>query len=242
MTHVATGIQRLDDLLGGGLPERSVSLVYGPPFSGKAVLAYVYLLRGLQEGVPAILVTTDQSAFDLRKRLGEIDPHYKEYEEEGLVHYVDTYSKSIGAADDFKFAEYVDGPVNLNAVTLAINNAQRRFIGNHPTHRLAFDSVSTLMAYTNAQTAFRFFQVLLGKIRMAGATSMLLMEDGMHDPSEVQMIKHLTDGVVEMKKEDGKSRMRLDGFDISQEYGWVDYRFTREALEITGSFSAGRIR
>lgn len=242
MSPVPTGITRLDEILGGGLPERSATLVYGPPFSGKAVMAYQFLLRGLQDGVPAVMVTTDTSAYNLRERLAEMDTNYKRYEEEGLAHYVDTYSKSIGAADDFKFAEYVDGPVNLNAVTLAVNNAQRRFIGEHGNHRLVFDSVSTLMAYTNAQTAFRFFQILLGKAKMAGATAMLLLEEGMHQPSEVQMIKHLTEGVIELKKEDGQGRLHLEGMDTEADHGWIDYEFTRNQLELTGSISAGRIK
>ncbi len=242
MSRVATGISRLDDLLDGGLPARSATLVYGPPFSGKAVMAYQFVLRGLQEGTPAIIVTTDTSAYNLRERLAEMDANYKRYEEDGLVHFVDTYSKSIGAADEFKFAEYVDGPVNLNAVTLAVNNAQRRFIGEHGDHRLVFDSVSTLMAYTNAQTAFRFFQILLGKAKMAGATALLLLEEGMHQPSEVQMIKHLTEGVIEMKKEEGQGRLHLEGLDAGDDYGWVDYEFTRNQMELTGSISAGRIK
>lgn len=239
---IATGVARLDDMLGGGLPPGSTTLVYGPPFTGKEVLAYLFLVRGLQEGIPGILVTTDASAYNLRKRLAEIDENYEKYEQEGLIHYVDTYSKSVGAADDFEYAEYVDGPVNLNAVTTAVNTAQRRFIGQHGSHRLVFDSVSTLMAYTNAQTAFRFFQILLGKAQMAGATSLLLLQEGMHEASEVQMIKHLTEGVIETRKDEGENRLHLEGYDRAGDMGWVDYEFTRTAFEITGSFSAGRIR
>lgn len=242
MNRVPTGVVRLDEILGGGLPQGSATLVYGPPFSGKIVLAYRYILRGLEAGVPAVIVTTDTSAFSLRERLAEIDSDYKRYEEEGLVHFVDTYSKSIGAADDFEHAEYVDGPVNLNGVTLAVNNAQRRFIGEHGTHRLVFDSVSTLMAYTNAQTAFRFFQILLGKAKMAGATALLLLEEGMHQPSEVQMIKHLCQGVIEMKKEEGQGRLHLEGLDAPEVQGWVDYEVTRSTIELTGSITAGRIK
>ena len=239
---VETGIKRLDDLLDGGLPGNSATLVYGPPFLGKDVLTKLYFLHGLRTGMPGIMVLTGDAASDVRARLAQIDPAFPEYESKGLAHFVDTYSKSIGAEDDATNCEYVDGPINLNAVSLAVNNAQRKIIGDHPQHTLVFDSLSTLITYTNAQTTFRFLQVLVGKAKRAGATVMLLMEQGMHADAEVQTFKHLCDGVVEMKPDGPATMLHVIGVGVTESRGWLEYKFTEKAFEITGSFSAGRIR
>ncbi|HUR67773.1 MAG TPA: RAD55 family ATPase [Candidatus Thermoplasmatota archaeon] len=239
---VETGVKRLDELLDGGLPPQSTTLVYGPPFLGKDVLTKLYFLHGLRNGVPGIMLLTGDAASDVRQRLAELDPSYADYERRNLAHFVDVYSKSIGAEDDAANCEYVDGPMNLNAVSLAVNNAQRKIIADHPQHRLVFDSVSTLITYTNAQTTFRFLQVLVGKAKRAGATSMLLMEQGMHSDAEVQTFKHLCDGVVEMRSDSGHTQINVLGVGITDNRGWVEYKFSEKSFDIVGSFGAGRIR
>lgn len=241
MNRLHTGIARLDELLDGGLPAGSATLVYGPPFIGKEVLTRTFLLEGAREGVPAVLVLTNAAASDVAIELAAMDPRYHEYEKAGLIHFVDTYSKSIGAEGELPNAEYLDGPVNINALALAVGNVQRKLIAKHASHRLVFDSISTLIAYTNPQTAFRFLQVLVGKAKRAGATSLLLLDQGMHTDAEVQMLKHLMDGVAELKPNDSKFAMKVEGAGVTEARGWIEYRFTATEFEITGSFATGRI-
>lgn len=239
---VETGVRRLDDMLDGGFPQGATTLVYGPPFLGKELLTRLYLLAGWRKGVPGVMVLTGDAASDVRAQFAAMDPNYPEYERRGLCHYVDTYSRSIGAEDDHAWTEYVDAPVNLNAVSLAVNNAQRKIIAEHAEHRLVVDSLSTIVTYTNAQTTFRFLQVLVGKAKRAGATSMLLLEQGMHTDSEVQTFKHLADGVIEFKSEGAANLLNVMGLGVTENRGWVEYRFTPTTLDVTGSFAAGRIR
>jgi KaiC/GvpD/RAD55 family RecA-like ATPase len=237
-----TGIKRLDDLLKGGLPERSVTLVHGPPFIGKEALAHQILLTGMHSNLPGIIITTDHTAAEVRKHLATMDAKYSDLEKKGLALFVDAYSKSIGGSDEAKNVEYVDGLMNLNALSVALNNAQRKIIREHESHTVLFDSVSTLVAYTNAQTAFRFLQVLVGKAKAAGAATILLLEEGMHTPAEVKTFKHLSDGVIEVKSEKASQVMHVEGNGLTQNPGWVEYRFDETGVQITGSFGAGRIR
>lgn len=235
-------MKRLDDLLDGGLPPNSTTLVFGPPFLGKEVLTKLYLLHGLRNGIPGIMILTGEAASDVRAKLTALEPTFPELEKRGLAHFVDTYSRSIGAEDDQPNCEYVDGPVNLNAVSLAVNNAQRKIIADHPHHRVVFDSVSTLITYTNAQTTFRFLQVLIGKAKRAGATSLLLLEQGMHSDAEVQTFKHLCDGVIETKSEGPTTMISVMGVGVTENRGWIEYKFTEKSFDLVGSFAAGRIR
>jgi KaiC/GvpD/RAD55 family RecA-like ATPase len=237
-----TGIKRLDEFLDGGLPQGSSSLIYGAPFIGKEMVARVFLLAGMKQGVPGIVVLTDSAASDARKEFIALDKDFPKYEKDNLVHFVDTYSKTIGAEDALQNAEFVDSPVNLNAVSLAVNNAQRKIIGEHPTHRLVVDSVSTIMAYTNPQTTFRFLQVFLGKTKRAGATSLLVLGAGIHAENEVQLVKHLVEGVIEFKSEQGKYVLKAEGVGLTENRGWVEYSFGSDGFDLTGSFAAGRIR
>lgn len=237
-----TGVRRLDDLLEGGLPARSATLVYGPPFIGKEMLTKKFLLAGCALGEPAIAVLTNGSASEVARQLLMADPEYPKYEDKGLAHFVDAYSQAIGAEEEHPNTAYVDGPMNLNALSNAVAQVERKAIKLGAGHRVAFDSLSTLLAYTNAQTTFRFLQVFAGKAKRAGATALYLLEQGMHPEAEVQMFKHLMDGVVECRTDGAKHMLHVQGAGVTESRGWVEYRYTDTDLDIVGSFASGRIK
>ena len=56
--QVSTGIETLDQIFGGGLPERSVCVVAGQPGCGKTVLVHQIFFHHLRQGARALYVTT----------------------------------------------------------------------------------------------------------------------------------------------------------------------------------------
>jgi KaiC/GvpD/RAD55 family RecA-like ATPase len=240
--RLPTGIKRLDALLNGGIPAGSAVLVYGPPFLGKEVLARRFLVANMANGVPGIDVLTNVATEDVRANLAASEPRYAEFEGKHLSHFIDTYSKSIGATDSFKDAHYLDGALDLNGVSIAVNKVQAALMSGHQQHTLVVNSVSTFIAYTNPQTAFRFLQTLIGRTRRAGATGLFLMDHGMHTDADVQMFKHLMSGTIELRESGGKTQVQVQGLGAPQGPGWVEYRFDDKTFDIVGSFAAGRIR
>lgn len=58
---IPTGIQGLDELLNGGIPERRVVLIVGGPGSGKTTLASQFLYKGISDyGENGIFVSLDE--------------------------------------------------------------------------------------------------------------------------------------------------------------------------------------
>ncbi|PKK86200.1 MAG: hypothetical protein CVT48_02150 [Thermoplasmata archaeon HGW-Thermoplasmata-1] len=241
---VKSGVPRLDELLRGGFPDNSNILIYGAPFTGKAEMILQFILQGLAEGVPGIIVSTDKTASDIKADLARIDPGFQKYDDDGLVHYIDVYSVSIGSEQRINNAEYVDSPVNLNAMALAMNKVQDKLKGKYERHCIAFNSISTLVTYTNPVTTFRFIQILSGKCKRLGATTLHTLEEGMHEEMEVQMFKHLTDGVIELKEneKDLKTYLHVQGMGEVVTRDWVEYKNSSKGVELVGSFSTGRIR
>jgi len=70
--RVPSGVAGLDPLLGGGLLERSVTLVSGSSGIGKTTLAIQFVLAGAERGEPGLLVTLDESADQLLASAGSI--------------------------------------------------------------------------------------------------------------------------------------------------------------------------
>jgi circadian clock protein KaiC len=60
-TKASTGIEGLDDVLGGGLPRDGIYLLQGNPGVGKTTLALQFLLRGLEQGEKALYVALTET-------------------------------------------------------------------------------------------------------------------------------------------------------------------------------------
>ncbi len=237
------GVRRLDDLLGGGLKSTTFTLLYGPAFLGKEQLSYLMIASALEHGVPAIIIHTDATHQDVQEKLGVLAPNIADHAKAGLLQYVDCYSRSIDVDDStLPNVHYVDGPMDLNGISLAVNEAQRRLQADHDHHVLAINSLSTVIAYSDARTAFRFLQVLLGKDRRVGGTSLILMDQGMHADDEVQMIRHLMNGSIDVRDHNGKFQLKVQGITTQESLNWIDYRYQQGRFEVTGSFAPGRIR
>ena len=60
-----TGIEGLDNILGGGLPSNQLHLIEGTPGSGKTTLGMQFLLEGLASGEKVLYITLSESASEL---------------------------------------------------------------------------------------------------------------------------------------------------------------------------------
>src|SRR5687768_29698 len=63
--RVGTGIDGLDDILGGGLPRNRLYLIQGNPGSGKTTAGLQFLLQGRAEGEAGLYITLAETVDEL---------------------------------------------------------------------------------------------------------------------------------------------------------------------------------
>ena len=238
---VKTGIARLDDLLYGGIPFSSNLSVYGPAYVGKEVLVNLFMAEGLKKGLPVLWILTDKSPADIRDEMAFVLPEYEAFESKGLVRYIDAYSKSMGAEANDPNTTYIDDPTDHGAILKATDSIAAEWRKKYPSYRLAFRNVSTLIAYLDPTTTFKFLQPFVGRRKRDKAVSMYVIEKGMHEEQEIQMLGSLMDGSLEFKLEQLKTLLRVQGVGDVQSRDWVRYTYTKSNLSI-GSFSLTNIR
>jgi circadian clock protein KaiC len=85
MERVSTGIDGLDELLGGGLPRASSTVVEGGTGTGKTMLALRYLLEGAHRGDPGVLFTLEETPQQLREIAQRFGWDVPALEERGLL-------------------------------------------------------------------------------------------------------------------------------------------------------------
>ncbi|MDD1755913.1 MAG: hypothetical protein LUQ39_03655 [Methanomassiliicoccales archaeon] len=241
VAKVKTGNSRLDDLLLGGIPFGSNVLIHGPPFIGKEIMIDQFVAEGLKKGIPCIWVITDKTPKDIREEMAPILSGYPEYEGRGLVKYVDSYSRSMGESADDPNAIYIEEPTDHDAIMAATDKLAKEFKESHRYYRLAFRSVSTLVAYSDPNVAFRFLSPFCGRRKRDGAVSMYVIEKGMHGEQEIQMLGSIMDGMVDFKLDQLKSYFSIQGISDVQSRSYIRYTVGKHGLSI-GSFSLDHIR
>ncbi|MGF6917790.1 KaiC/GvpD/RAD55 family RecA-like ATPase [Paraburkholderia sp. 40] len=63
--RISSGIEGIDDILGGGLTPNRMYLVEGVPGTGKTTLALQFLLKGLHEGQTGLYIALSETRAEL---------------------------------------------------------------------------------------------------------------------------------------------------------------------------------
>ncbi len=237
-----TGTGRLDDLLMGGIPLGSNVSIYGPPHVGKRVMINSFIAEGIEKGVPAIWVITDTTVPEVREEMKFVLPTYEEYEARGLVYYVDAYSLSMGEdTEERDNIAYIEGQANIEEITKAVEKFAKEIKKENRYYRMAFISVSTLIAYLDTSTTFRTLQPFSGRRKKDKAVTLFTLEKGMHSQQDISMLGHMMDGEIEFKFQQLKTFLRVEGLGDVQTRDWVRYTSSKSGITM-GSFSLDTIR
>jgi KaiC/GvpD/RAD55 family RecA-like ATPase len=105
MNKIQTGISGLDDLIDGGIPEGSTTLLSGRSGSGKTIFGIQYLYHGASKmDEPGILVTLESRPNDLRAIASQFGWDLKDLESAGKLVILDAASSKAGLPTSEKFA------------------------------------------------------------------------------------------------------------------------------------------
>src|SRR5437016_7516961 len=240
--RVKTGTPRLDDLLYGGIPFNSNVLFVGPAFVGKEVALLNFIAEGLKKGIPVIIITTTKLPIDVAKDIAPILPTFVEYDQLGLVRWIDcTSPMASGKPVKEKNVWRVNGPTDFDNIYQVVNQLDEEFKKKYPYFRLAYLTLSSSITQADERDAMNFFQRLMNRLRQTKAVSAIALERGMHNDQTLEAMEHMVDGAIHFKSDKQKTQLQVVGLGEVQTHDWVPYKFTNKAIMI-GSFQLERIR
>ncbi len=174
------GIQGLDEMIQGGVPERSLMVVMGSAGTGKTTFGLQFLESGIREGDRAVYITLEESEDAVRKAATEKGWPFDEY-----------------VADDRLAIVDLD-PIEMANSLTSIRGDLPRLIEDFGADRLVLDSVSLLeMMYNDpAKRRTEVFD-FTKSLKRAGVTTMVTSETSESNPyiSKHGIIEYLTDAV-----------------------------------------------
>jgi KaiC/GvpD/RAD55 family RecA-like ATPase len=240
---VKSGVRRLDDLLYGGFSAGVQVLLNGPAHTGKDVLARLFSVEGLKFGIPSIWVVTDKTYQQVRDDLAALYPGFPDAEKKGMVRYVDLYSRQVGSAQSSANVRLLStsDKALLDQLAQSVNGYAEELKEKFPAYRLVFESVSTITAYLDSASSFRFLQPFIGRRKLDGAVAYYVLDSGMHSESDLETLEHMVDGSLNFKVEQMKTFLSVRGVGEAQARAWIGYTFNKRAFNL-GSFSLEHIR
>jgi len=86
--RVRTGIGNLDNVLQGGLPSNSITLISGTPGSGKTILCFQYLWEGLKNNENCLFLTSDERIENIKKQATELGYDLQQWVASGKLRFI----------------------------------------------------------------------------------------------------------------------------------------------------------
>lgn len=225
-----SGVEGLDDVLGGGLPRGCFYLVQGDPGSGKTTLALQFLLEGKRCGETGFYVTLSETKEELAKVA-----HSHEWSLDGIA-LLELAAIENLLRPEVQTTVFHPSEVDLRNVAQLLLAEARRI---KPV-RVVFDSLSEFRLM--AETPLRYRRQLLSlkqEFARLGCT-MLLLDDrmdktGVHTDPHVMSLSH---GVIEMEQlspDYGTARRRLRLLKLrgsTFREGWHDYSILTGGIRV----------
>jgi circadian clock protein KaiC len=189
--NCCTGIEGLDDILRGGLPENRLYLIQGDPGSGKTTLALQFLLHGVAQGEKCLYITLSETTDELN---GVADSHNWSLNSLAIFELSAMEQQVAQSAQNTLFHP---SDVELNKTTKALLAEVDKA---KPT-RLVLDSLSELRLLAENPLRYRR-QMLALKQYFAGRNcTVLLLDDQMTSTAADQQVQSIAHGVLTLTKQ-----------------------------------------
>ncbi|UHH24879.1 KaiC domain-containing protein [Halobacterium noricense] len=184
IARIDFGIEGLDEMVQGGVPERSLIVAIGGAGTGKTTFGLQFLHEAIQNGERAVYITLEESRQRVVQSATEKGWEFDRHTEEGNLAVVD-----------------ID-PIEMANSLTSIRNELPRLVEEFGASRLVLDSVSLLeMMYDDQSVRRTEIYDFTKALKDAGVTTMLTSEASEDNPfaSRHGIIEYLTDAVVVLR-------------------------------------------
>ena len=180
-------------------------LVSGPPGVGKFEYLLMQARDALSVGERVVFVTLDLHPDEIRLRAKALGLDLAEHEGETFA-FVDCYSPAAQSQPDAvpgRRTFLVSSYSNLEGIDMAIHKAAQTL--GTPV-RIFVYTISTLFLHNSGQAIGKFLQIVTARVKSNLGFIEYAVHEGVHDGITMNLLRSLTDGVIEMRFDERMSK------------------------------------
>ena len=207
-----TGINGLDILISGGIPKGTVTLVSGPPGSGKTILCCQFLYQGIKDGDRCLFLTIDKKVEGLLTQTSQLGLNFQPAIDEGQIKflYLNINKKLVyeTMANEILSGDYdrvvLDSITPLSEMPIYINNME---IANN-INIIDPEDLSSDGTYPVRRLHLHY---IMNALQTANCTSLVTSElpTGSNNLSRDGLSEFLADAVIVMSVDPTMDRRKL---------------------------------
>ncbi len=186
-------------------PTNYAILLAGPPGVGKFEYMVAQAREALRAGERVVFVTLDLHPNEVRARAKALHLDLEPYEGKSFA-FVDCYSATASERPEptaGKKTFLVSSFSNLEGIGMAMSKAAQEL--GTPV-RIYFYTISTLFLHNSTQAIAKFFQIVTSRAKSNMGFILYAVQEGVHEPMTMNLLRSLVDGVVEMRFTDSMDR------------------------------------
>jgi circadian clock protein KaiC len=159
VSKISTGLQKLDKLLGGGFPEKTVILLSGGPGTGKTLFGINFLLEGARKGERCCYVSLSETREEIVRACKGIE-RMKDVE------------KFLGKNLAVEYIGLSDSDVNLKMFVSLMREYPK-------IDRIVIDNANKLLMFADSRRSYRInFSQIIECLKNTGCGLIICETDG----------------------------------------------------------------
>lgn len=246
-----TGIARLDNLLDGGIREKSSVLFCADPGVINQAFAQQLLFTCLQEGHKGLYFTNNKSPPIIKKLLKEYGWNPDKFEKSKKLHFIDDFSALSSQTSHESFV--VNDPTNLDQIQTTLFSAFQKLKNKNMT--FIFDSVSSLVDLRGTdKKIINHLKEWIKEAQKNNITPLFLFTQWPYGDKFIKDLRSLFDCIIDVKAVEKKVILR--NYFVVSKAKWlkktkkveVPFKVTKPGgikvyipkILVTGPFNAGK--
>ena len=226
LRRIRSGIESLDAVTSGGIPEKTVTMVYGPPKVGKSVFAYHFLAESIRSHEACVIITTDYGAEELALAMSGFNWSIQDALTQGGVQIISMMPVTSASKDPSLRIVSLANPTEL---MIGLSQILGPFVEQKVRFRAIWDSLTPLFIYNPPMLVAKILREYSTRMKKAGAAGVLVtLVQGSIDPQSETIIKASVDNLVNLHPE---GKLVVEGM-LGTPRTTVAYAVTNSGIEV----------
>jgi circadian clock protein KaiC len=230
MDRTPTGIKGLDDLIDGGLPRGTWTLIYGENGTGKTVIGMQFIWQGLCTGEACVYELTDQPVQNVRTYFRSFGWDLDPFEKTRQVRFRQWFPR-YSAAPDLQVT-YMAGRPFAHA-TRAFHEEMLKQDHGPRVSRVVSDNESLNLIRGGFEEEMRILEWSKDWAMKHGIAGLRCVSRDLQDPQADAMLRQFHDNIIELRLGDAGRELRImKMFATAHPVDWMPFEITQEGLQL----------